>query len=84
MTEQQPMKMAAAEALYKTVEPGVVLDLHDRQPRRPQRGLSLRIPDGLSFLATDHPERRVEGINDVQQRVRQQIRARRLQAQHRR
>ena len=34
MTEVQPMKMAAAEGLYETEQPRVVLDLHDRHPRR--------------------------------------------------
>ena len=53
MTEVQPMKMAAAEALYDDRGAGVVLAPHHRQPRR-QRGevRASRCPGLLSFLAT--------------------------------
>ena len=65
MTEVQPMKMAAAEALYDTVAPAV-LDLHHRHARR-QRGEVLDpSPRLLSFLATGDFDGEVEGINDLQ------------------
>ena len=44
MTEVQPMKMAAAEALYTTEQPAPVLRPHRRQPRRQPRGLRPRDP----------------------------------------
>ncbi len=53
MTKQQPMKMAAAEALYKT-EKGARFSLFDIGPweKHPTKSLvSIAIPHGLSILA---------------------------------
>ena len=77
MTEQQPMKMAAAEALCETEQPASLLDLRDRHARR-HRGasFSIRIPDLLSFLATGTFDGEVEGINDLQAQAEAQLRAR--------
>jgi len=66
MTEQQPMKMAAAEALYETSAPAsfslfTIGSLDGREEL-----WSLRIPHLLSFMATGDPNGQVEGINDVQ------------------
>jgi cytochrome d ubiquinol oxidase subunit I len=67
MTKQQPMKMAAAEALYNTSAPASFslltigsLDGHDEV-------WSLRVPHVLSFMATGDPNGKVEGINPIQQ-----------------
>ena len=67
MTEQQPMKMAAAEALYETTQPASFSLFTDRHARR-QRGDVRRCgsPALLSFLATGDPNGEVEGINDLQ------------------
>ncbi|MGB3829949.1 MAG: cytochrome ubiquinol oxidase subunit I [Ornithinimicrobium sp.] len=68
MTEVQPMKMAAAEALYDTVPQG---------PGAPFSILTIGTPDGtqekwavtapklLSFLATGTLDGEVKGINDL-------------------
>jgi cytochrome d ubiquinol oxidase subunit I len=71
MTEQQPMKMAAAEALYTTSSPASFslftigsLDGHSEV-------WSLRVPNGLSWLATTSPDGTVEGIDNIQQRYEQ-------------
>ncbi len=82
MTEQQPMKMAAAEALYNTSAAGLVLAVHDRLARR----RATRWPACASrrccrFLATGGPNGQVEGINDLQAAVRAALRRRRLHAE---
>ena len=51
MTEQQPMKMAAAEALYDTVAPAS-FSIFTIGTRRPEEVWSLRVPRVLSFMAT--------------------------------
>jgi cytochrome d ubiquinol oxidase subunit I len=67
MTEQQPMKMAAAEALYDSAKPASfsIFTIGSLNGRR--EVASLRIPSLLSFMATGSPNGEVEGINDIQQ-----------------
>jgi len=68
MTKQQPMKMAAAEALYQTKN-GPGLSLFDLGPwaKYPDKDLvSIAIPHGLSILADNSWNGRVEGIDDIQ------------------
>ncbi|GMA21199.1 cytochrome ubiquinol oxidase subunit I [Arsenicicoccus piscis] len=65
MTEVQPMKMAAAEALYETAEPApfsifTVGTLDGSKPLA-----SVEIPGLLSFLGTGSFSGRVQGINDL-------------------
>ncbi|MFB9236540.1 cytochrome ubiquinol oxidase subunit I [Plantactinospora siamensis] len=71
MTHQQPMKMAAAEALYDTSGPASfsVFTVGTLDGRR--EVVSLRVPHALSLLATGRPDGTVEGINDVQRRYEQ-------------
>jgi cytochrome bd ubiquinol oxidase subunit I len=66
MTSQQPMKMAAAEALYQTAAPASfsVFTIGTLDGR--QEVFSVRIPNLLSFLATGTLDGEVLGINDVQ------------------
>ena len=66
MTDVQPMKMAAAEALYKTEQPASfsIFTIGSLDGRTEL--FSIRIPDLLSFLATGNLNGRVEGINDLQ------------------
>ncbi|ROO83175.1 cytochrome d ubiquinol oxidase subunit I [Actinocorallia herbida] len=66
MTETQPMKMAAAEALYETSQPAsfslfTIGTLDGTAPT-----FSIEIPDLLSFLATGTLDGEVKGINDLQ------------------
>ena len=68
MTTQQPMKMAAAEALY-TSQSGAPFSAFAVAPfeATPDRlTVNVEIPKGLSLLATNTPNGRVEGINDLQ------------------
>ena len=62
------MKMAAAEALYHTRQPGVVLAVHHRQPERLQEVFPITLPHLLSFLATGNFGGHVQGIDNIQSR----------------
>jgi cytochrome d ubiquinol oxidase subunit I len=67
MTEQQPMKMAAAEALY-TTRSGAPFSLFAVAPfeHNPTRSsFDITIPHGLSILATNSWDGKVEGVNDL-------------------
>jgi cytochrome d ubiquinol oxidase subunit I len=66
MTEQQPMKMAAAEALYNTAGPASFSLLTIGSLDGSQELWSLRVPGLLSFMATGSLDGEVEGINDLQ------------------
>lgn len=66
MTEQQPMKMAAAEALYDTTGPASFSLFTLGTPDGSRELWSLRVPGVLSFMATGSTDGVVDGINDVQ------------------
>jgi len=66
MTQQQPMKMAAAEALWDTVAPASFSIVTIGSPDGTQELWSLRVPRLLSFLATGTWDGEVEGINQLQ------------------
>ncbi len=66
MTEQQPMKMAAAEAIWDTQAPASFSVFTIGTPDGQSELFSLRVPYLLSFMATGDPDGEVEGINDVQ------------------
>jgi cytochrome bd ubiquinol oxidase subunit I len=66
MTEQQPMKMAAAEALYETSSPASFSLFTIGSLDGSEELFSLRVPSVLSFMATGSTDGTVEGINDLQ------------------
>jgi cytochrome d ubiquinol oxidase subunit I len=66
MTSVQPMKMAAAEALYETSQPASFSLFTVGTLDGSQELFSIRVPDLLSFLATGDLNGKVEGINDLQ------------------
>jgi cytochrome d ubiquinol oxidase subunit I len=66
MTEQQPMKMAAAEALYDTVAPASFSLFTVGSLDGSQELFSVRVPRVLSFMATGTFDGEVEGINQLQ------------------
>ena len=84
MTEQQPMKMAAAEALYDHRSRRLVLAVHDRLAERRRRSCaSIRVPDLLSFLATgDLARHRSRASTTSGAATQQEVRPRRLHARH--
>ncbi len=66
MVQQQPMKMAAAEALYETAAPAPfsIFTIGTLDGSAPI--YSLDIPHGLSLLATHTLDGQVQGINNLQ------------------
>ena len=68
MTEVQPMKMAAAEALYDTEKPAdfsiFTLGSLDGSSEK----FAIKVPNLLSFLATGSPTAEVEGINELRKK----------------
>ena len=69
MVQQQPMKMAAAEALYETRESAPFSLITIGSLDGSEAYWSLDIPGLTSFMATGHwsgPESTVQGINDLQ------------------
>jgi cytochrome d ubiquinol oxidase subunit I len=71
MVETQPMKMAAAEALWNTQDPASfsLLTIGDLSQRRDV--FAIRIPDMLSLLAYNQLTGKVEGINQLQAQYQQ-------------
>ncbi|MDP9862407.1 MULTISPECIES: cytochrome ubiquinol oxidase subunit I [Streptosporangium] len=68
MTEQQPMKMAAAEALWEDETSAGFSLFAVGDVENGRNHINLQIPYGLSLLSTNTPDGRVEGINDIQAR----------------
>jgi cytochrome d ubiquinol oxidase subunit I len=71
MTEVQPMKMAAAEALYEDAQPApfsafTLGTLDGAEPL-----FQLEVPHVLSYLATGDPNAEVRGMNSLQEEYEQ-------------
>jgi cytochrome d ubiquinol oxidase subunit I len=66
MTDQQPMKMAAAEALWDTKADASFSLFAYADVSQGQNKIDISVPDGLSILAKNRPGATVQGINDVQ------------------
>jgi cytochrome bd ubiquinol oxidase subunit I len=66
MTDQQPMKMAAAEALWDGKSNASFSLFAYADVEQGHNKIDIAIPDGLSILATNRPGGHVAGINDVQ------------------
>jgi len=66
MTKQQPMKMAAAEALWDGKNNASFSLFAVGDVEHGYNKVDIAIPDGLSILATNHPGGYVAGVNDVQ------------------
>ena len=66
MTEQQPMKMAAAEALWDTESPAgwSIFAIGDIENGR--NHVNIVLPNMLSVLSTNSFDGEVRGINDIQ------------------
>lgn len=66
MTEVQPMKMAAAEALYETEDSCAPFSIFTiGTPDGQEEKFSITVPCLLSFLGTGSFDGKVEGINDL-------------------
>jgi cytochrome d ubiquinol oxidase subunit I len=66
MTTHQPMKMAAAEALYRTEQPASFSILTIGSLDGKHEVWAIKLPHLLSFLATGTWDGKVQGINDLQ------------------
>jgi cytochrome d ubiquinol oxidase subunit I len=67
MTEVQPMKMAAAEALYDTEAPADFSLFTIGSLDGSEEKFSIKVPNLLSFLATGTWDGEVEGINQLRE-----------------
>ena len=67
MTEVQPMKMAAAEGLYETEAPADFSVLTIGSLDGTEEKFSIKIPNLLSFLATNTWDAEVQGINQLRE-----------------
>jgi cytochrome d ubiquinol oxidase subunit I len=66
MVEAQPMKMAAAEALWESEDPAAMSLFTISNEQEHRAVFAIRIPAALSLLAYDQPAGEVRGINDLQ------------------
>jgi cytochrome d ubiquinol oxidase subunit I len=74
MTEVQPMKMAAAEALWESSDgcaPFSVFTIGTRDGT--EKKWALEVPCVLSFLATGHFDRPVQGIDELREHYREEF-----------
>jgi cytochrome d ubiquinol oxidase subunit I len=75
MTKQQPMKMAAADAVFETTDnAGMSLfAIGDVEGNPGELNRNIEIPGALSFLATGSVNGTVEGINDLNAQYQEQF-----------
>ena len=66
MTRVQPMKMAAAEALYDTEQPASFSVITIGTPDGQRELFAIKVPHLLSYLATGSADGRVQGIRELQ------------------
>jgi len=66
MTRVQPMKMAAAEALYETEQPASFSVITIGTPDGQHELWSIKVPHLLSYLATGDVDGQVQGIRQLQ------------------
>ncbi|MFC5175476.1 cytochrome ubiquinol oxidase subunit I [Nocardioides taihuensis] len=71
MTDVQPMKMAAAEALYDTESSAGFSIFTIGTLDGSEETFSIKIPNLLSFLATGDPSAEVQGINQLRDQYEQ-------------
>jgi cytochrome bd ubiquinol oxidase subunit I len=73
MTDQQPMKMAAADAVFETKR-GAGLSLFatgDFESNPEGLNRNVEIPNLLSFITTGYPRGEIQGVNDINREYRQ-------------
>lgn len=74
VTSNQPMKIAASEALWNTQHPASfsLFQIGGFSKDDPDPSFRIAIPNLLSFLATNDPNGKVQGMNQVQAKYEQQ------------
>lgn len=73
MASGQPMKLAAAEALWEDQSSAGLSLVSIPAPEGGRNIFEVKIPYGLSIMATNSPTANVEGINDIQRRYEQRF-----------
>ncbi|WP_419996475.1 cytochrome ubiquinol oxidase subunit I [Streptomyces boninensis] len=73
MYEQQPMKMAAAEALWETEAPAPFSIFAVGDVEKGHNRVAIEVPGLLSFLAHDNFHDAVPGINDTNEQLKQKF-----------
>lgn len=73
MYDQQPMKMAAAEALWETEAPAPFSLFAVGDVEKGHNEVAIEVPGLLSFLAHDNFSDPVPGINDLNERLRERF-----------
>jgi cytochrome d ubiquinol oxidase subunit I len=73
MAEYEPMKLAAAEALWQTEQPAGFSLFAVGDVEGSRNVVNVQLPYLLSFLATDSFSGQVEGISDLQERFTEQF-----------
>lgn len=66
LIESQPMKLAAAEALWESADPAPFSLVASINPEEKTNNFELQIPGMLSFLSYNKFSGQVEGINELQ------------------
>lgn len=66
LIETQPMKLAAAEALWESADPAPFTVFANINPEEKSNSMQLEIPGLLSFLSYNKFSGQVEGLNDLQ------------------
>jgi cytochrome d ubiquinol oxidase subunit I len=66
MTDQQPMKMAAAEALWHTKHNASFSLFAYGDVDKGRNKIDIAVPDGLSILAKNRPGATVQGVTEIQ------------------
>ncbi|NDJ85626.1 MAG: cytochrome ubiquinol oxidase subunit I [Chloroflexi bacterium] len=72
MVEVQPMKMAAAEALWDSEDPAVMSLFTIGDTKEREDVFAIRVPAVLSILAYNTTDAEVQGINDLQEQYEQE------------
>ncbi len=71
MVKQQPMKMAAAEALWNSEDPAGLSVFSAIDEEAQENSVDVRIPGALSFLSYNRFYGEVKGINELQEEYQQ-------------
>lgn len=69
MYEQQPMKMASAEALWETSQPAPFSIFSYGDVNKGHNKVAIEVPGALSFLAKSDFNAELPGINDLQRQM---------------
>ncbi len=73
LVKNQPMKMAAAEALWESKEPAPLSIFAIIDEKNKTNKFDIGIPSALSFMSYNNFTSRVEGINDIQLQMEKEL-----------